>query len=371
MMAEAEEAEFDRVLVDLGERFNMNREQYIPGLGAVTVWTGCKFDERDRPYTQDPAIMLLEEWKPDLPAFSEKIYFDRPADPQAALLVFRNRAGKVLGTLARFAAHADIVAACVWDYGRGNMQENQYHFDWPGYLRQGVESALGGVGIAVCGPCGNLSTKKRALQGYAAGDRQAREFGGGVAGACLAAWQERPPAWQPLILGETAWDQVWLPMRAGFPRSRQELEKAPERARQYAAEYKAAIADKAPAYRIKQLIDEYLHWVWVPLIVDRWVGLAEEEMRDQRLAVELEAVRLNDLVLAGLPGESMAETCLWLRAQSLGQRLVVLDQVNGYCSYQTTGEQYRQGAYSYASSCLAREATAMTRMAALNLIRKV
>jgi len=132
-----------------------------------------------------------------------------------------------------------------------------------------------------------------------------------------------------------------------------------------------AIGAGAPAFRVKQFIDAYWHWSWAPKIMDRWAGLADDEMASHSMRVEVEAIKLNDLVLAGLPGESMTETCQWLRAQSAGQRLIVLDQVNGYCAYQTTREQYDLGGYGYACSCLSRDAADLTRRQALEVIRCV
>jgi hypothetical protein len=314
--------------------------------------------------------MLLEQWEPKLPVLDKPTCFDRPADPQAALLVFRSRAGKVLGTLTRFAAHADIVGCCATN-GCGDTTEYHYHFDWPGYLRRTVESELGGIGVSVCGPCGNLSTKKRLLPGYEAGDRQAREIGSGVANACLDAWSRTPPEWQPLHLGRPAHARVNLPLRETLPRDREELKLADKRTEELKVAFQKAIEARECPSTIRQLIDDYQHWSWMSRIVDRWVGLSEQEMRDRTFSVELEAVRLNDLVLAGLPGETLTETCQWLRAQSLGNRLVVLDQVNGYCAYQTTREQYDLGGYSYACSCLAREAGPLTRQYALELVRSL
>lgn len=371
MMGRAEEAEMAYVLADLGDRFNMNREQYIPGLGAVTVWGGFEYDATGRPYTQDPDLMLLAGWRPDLPAFRERIYFDRPADPQGAVLAFRGRDGKMLGTLARFAAHADIVGAC-WDRGGADPASYRYHFDWPGFLRQRLERQFGGVGIAVCGPCGNLSPKKVVKPGYEWGVAEARRIGAGVGDALLAAWEDSPPAWAPLSLGNCANASVAAPLRPEFPRSHAEMaEQAPRRAEEFRKAYQDAIAAGAPAYRVKQLIDAYWHWSWVPKIVDRWAGLSDDELAGRSLRAEVAAVRINDLLLAGLPGESMTETCLWLRAQTIGRRLIVVDQVNGYCAYQTTREQFDLGAYSYACSCLAREAESLTRSQALEVIRRV
>jgi len=366
----AEEAEVSYVVADLGSRFNLNREQYIPGLGAVTVWSGCEFDEDDRPYSNDPSIMLLREWKPDLPAFRDRIYFDRPADPQGVLVVFRKPGGAVIGTLVRFAGHPDIVGACACNFCRGGMEEYHYHFDWPGYVREAAEKRLGGIGLCVVGPCGNLSSKKRSVPGYESGDKQSREMGYGIVDACLSECESRSLGWRPLRLGAPQHTEVGLPLRESFPKSRAEVEACPEKADQYRKAYLQAIENGEPPHRIRELIDLCHHWSWAPNIVDRWCGLSDEELTRGTMSVELVAVGLNDLVLAGLPGESLTETCQWLRAQSLGERLVVFDMINGYGCYQTTREQYDLGGYSAACSCLSRDADAATREESLRLIRR-
>jgi hypothetical protein len=360
VMVQAREAELAYVLPDLGDRFNMNREQDIPGLGRVTVWTGCMFDAEGRAYTQDPSIMLLEDWKPGLSSFASPIYFDRPADPQAALLVFRDRSGNVLGSLTRFAAHPDIVGACVWNWGRRPMADYRYHFDWPGYVRQRMETHLGGIGLCIVGPCGDLSTKKLGLAGYEAGDRQAREIGHGIADACLAEWGRVSPAWQALTIGQPAHRDLALPLRDTVPARRADLVALPERTRAAERAYQAAIRAGADPHTIKRLIDHYHHFQWMPNIVDRWAGLTEEELAGRVINVEPVALRLNDLVLAGLPGESMRDTAAWLREQTGGNRLISFDLINGYAVYQSTAEQYDRGGYGGTCSCLAREAEAIS-----------
>lgn len=367
-IANAQEAELSCAIADLGTDWNLCREQYIPGLGAVTVWAGLEFDEDGRPYSQDPDIMLLAGWKPDLPAFKDRIYFDRPADPQGGLLAFRSKAtGQVLGSLARFSAHVDIVGSATGL--RGGMDEYHYHPDWPGDLREAVESELGGIGIAVCGPCGNLSTKRRWLEGYEGGTTESLRIGSGVASACLDAFREESTAWEPVRLGESAGAAVDLPMRDSIPADRDALRAHEDRANEYRQAFEAAIQAGKPAFEIKQLIDEHYHWSCMKKICDNWAGLSDEEMRRRVMTVELEALRLNDLVLAGLPGESLTETCAWLKAQSIGDRLLVFDQINGYCIYMTTPEQYDLGGYSYWCSTLARNAEPLMRRSALRVIR--
>jgi hypothetical protein len=371
MISGAEEAELSYAVVDLGDRHNFNREQYIPGIGMVTVWTGCEFDEEDRPYCQNPGIMLLYGWNPDPSFFKDRIYFDRPNDPQGVLLVVRNRKGKVLGTLSRFSAHADVVGGCLCQPGAPDSNHLHYHFDWPGYLRLAAEEKLGGMGVCVCGPCGNQSTKKRLIPGYQAGDRQARQIAQDVFKELFDGWEKTNSGWQTLSLGRVSSGSIKLPLRETMPHDQNELSKIPEITAKYLQARDAAIQAKEPAFKIKKAIDTHIHWEVVDRIINRWAGLLDEELAGRYINVEVEAVQINDLVLAGLPGESMAEASLWLRAQSLGTKLIALDQVNGYCAYQTTREQYDLGGYSFWCSCLARGAETLSRRKALDMIRDV
>lgn len=103
----AEECDCYVAECDMGTEFTFNREQYVEELGGVTVWTGMSFDEEGRPYTQNPDIMLLRGYQPKLPVFDQPIYFDNPNDQMAYLFLFKNKEGKTIGTLSRFAAHPD------------------------------------------------------------------------------------------------------------------------------------------------------------------------------------------------------------------------------------------------------------------------
>lgn len=374
-IARAEEAEVSYALADLGTDWNMCREQYVPGLGAVTVWSGLEFAPDGRPYTQDPSIMLLADWKPDLPAFRGPIFFDRPADPQGALIVFRSRRSRqVLGHLSRFAAHPDIVgSAATHSRTPGEYTMSEYHYDpdWPGDLREACEAELGGIGLSVCGPTGNLSAKKRWPYGYRAGVEESRRIGRGVAEQCLRALHEHGSNWAPARLLGMAQSRLQLPMRPAVPRSHAELIATQQRqVDEYRDAYRSAIAAGEPAYRIKRLIDDYHMWTCMDRIVDRWAGISDEELAERALTVEVEALRLNDVVLAGLPGENLTQTNAWLKANSLGDNLVTLDAINGYTVYMTTREQYDLGGYSYWCSALSRDASPVLWDGALKTIRQ-
>jgi hypothetical protein len=67
----------------------------------------------------------------------------------------------------------------------------------------------------------------------------------------------------------------------------------------------------------------------------------------------------------------LTETCQWIKAQSIGNKLVVLDQVNGYMGYMVTSEAYDQGGYSYWGSILRRDSERIMKKSALELIRSL
>ena len=101
MVDAAEEAEVSHATVDLEGRYNFGREVYVPELGgAVCVWGGALCTDRpDRPpYALEPKVLVSGGYRPDITRFDEPIYFDRPVDSLASILVFRNMSGDVPGT---------------------------------------------------------------------------------------------------------------------------------------------------------------------------------------------------------------------------------------------------------------------------------
>ena len=370
MMLTAEEADLSYIIVDLEDRFNVNREQYIPELGAVTVWAGLQYDSDGRPYSRNPDVMNLYGYKPDIQAFKNNIYFDRPADSQGALLVFRSKAGKVLGTITRFAAHPDVA---VLFESMGITDQYKYHWDWPGYLREAMDKSIGGTGLYVNGPCGNLSVRKgfEGMSTYEACDREALRIGTEIAEAFLAVWDSTPKAWEDIKLTGIKAGKADLPMRDSMPYSIEDSKCRDLQIKKSRDDLETAQKNAAPPALIKRLIDEKMHQNCIGTIINSWVGITDSELKSRSVAVEVEAVSLNGLVFAGLPGECLTETCQRLKAQSIGNRLIVLDQVNGYMGYMVTAEAYDQGGYSYWGSWLRRDAEKILRKKMLELIRQI
>ncbi|MFA5865049.1 MAG: hypothetical protein WC975_10240 [Phycisphaerae bacterium] len=370
VISESWESELSYGIADLGSGFNFNREVYVPELGAVTAWGGrLNTDQPGYPYTQDPDALLLCGYRPEIPAFSKPIYFDRPVDPLAALMVFRAKSGEVLGALVRYSGHPDIAASGA---GLGLRPEQfRYHFDWPGYVRRIVESEIGGIGVCVNGPCGNVGMKYTAPNTYEEADRLARRIGEGIASAVLASWKEEKTKWESIHIGSILNDTADLPLRDLFPARRADLiteEALRRRGETLFKELELLQGAHARPTQIKQMVDEIQFTSCIRSMVEKWTNLSDAELAKRVMQVDLEAIRINDLVLAGFPGETMTETSMMVQAQSIGRKLITFDQVNGYHAYMTSDNAHNEGGYSYWGGLVARGSEGILRRKALDII---
>lgn len=345
---------------DVGNRFSVNREQYIEGLGGVTVWAGLDFDAQGRAYTQNPEIMLLRGYKPALPIFDKPIYFDNPVDSKAYLFVFSDEAGHVIGTLSRFAAHPDVAVlfeSILFDH-TDLQSKYRYDYDWPGTVSQCLEEAFHAPSLYLNGPCANLSTKKNHehMDTYEAAAAECRRLGREIADVLLARYQEKR-----VSLGDTRRIKAIrftadLPMREDFPHSVKEaLEDLPQKKEAAEQALREAIARNEAAYTIKRLIDDryrldanyhYLYGV---------CGFDEETLKRHTVPVSVSALQLGDYLFVGVPGESLVEMGDWLRSTFTGVKTIPVDQVNGYYSYMATPTTLTLGGYTYWASWVARE----------------
>lgn len=362
MMREAVEVDVTVAEADFGTECSFNREQYVEGLGGVTVWSGMSYDEQDRPYTQNPDIMLLRGYKPDLPVFDKPIYFDNPNDPKAYLFVFRDHAsGKVVGSVSRFAAHPDV--AVLFELKReipDDIRHAQYHYDydWPGYLSDGLEDVFGGISVYMNGPCADLSSKKRwdGMDTYEASAADCRRLAELFRKKLLDAFrkEEKPVRFDRPLKAETF--EIELPMKEDFPRSRNDFSDWEDRVRAAKKKKEDAIAAGRPASEIKRLIDDEWRTIYFRHMVFSTGNFTEEELASHRLTVHPTALQFGEYLFVGVPGESLVDMTLWLRSEFSGVKTIPIDQVNGYYNYMATPRSMTLGGYTYWCSWVAREA---------------
>lgn len=330
-----------------GTKFSYNREQYVHGLGGVTVWAGLKYDENGKPYSQDPGRMLLRGYQPGLPVFDKPIWFDNPNDPLAYLFVFKDENGNVIGTMSRFAAHPDVAVL----FESHHVHDYKYNYDWPGYLCEVMETAFNAPAMYINGPCANLAMKK-GFEGFVTYDSSAAEakrIGEELAAFLLENYRDhRVPMGDPDNC-KTARYEIRLPMRDNLPHSRSEWTTPSMEASEQAAEQhlQNGIAQGLPAYEIKSRVDDRYRATYSCMYLYRTCYFTDEEFASRRARVDLNVLRLGDYVFMGIPGESLVEMTHWMRSTFKGSKTVTLDQVNGYYSYMATPTTLTLGGYTY------------------------
>lgn len=355
MMGRAEEFTCQVAEADFGAECNFNREQYVAGLGGVTVWSGMDFDEEGRPYTQNDAIMLLRGYHPQLPVFDKPIYFDNPADPKAYLFRFLNKDGETIGTLSRFAGHPDV--AVLFEL-RGVNDQYKFNFDWPGYLSEKLERDLGGTSIYLNGPCADLTVKKGfdGMDTYEVCAAEARRIGEGFADRLEQRLASRPLPLKNADRLKAATFYLEMPMRDNYPTS-SDFSHWDEDVNEAEQRLQEAIAAGEPAYRVKQLIDDRFRTANDRSLLEDGTGFSDEILRSHRVPVTVSALQLGDYTFVGVPGESLCDMSIWLRSQFTGVKTIPVDQVNGYYGYVATPRSLTMGGYTYWSSWVRHDAT--------------
>lgn len=358
MIARAEEFDLYACEADFGTECTFNREQYVEGLGGVTIWTGMSFDEQGRPHTEDKSIMLLQGYEPDLPVFDKPIYFDNPNDPKAYLFKFVNKKGETIGTLSRFAAHPDV--GVLFEQRRHPDIDKMYHYnhDWPGYMSESFEAKYGGISVYLNGPCGDLSTKKDNTMycTYEDSDadcqRLAKWFGGKLADA-FDTEAHKVDANQ---IFKTDTFTIPLPMKEDIPHERMDKAYWDKRFLDAKAAVEEAIAAGEPAYKVKHLIDEKWRSMQLYHLLFYKSKYTQEELATHIVNVDVTVMSFAGYLFVGLPGECLVDMTLWLRSEFTGVKTIPVDQVNGYFNYMATPRTLTLGGYTYWSSWVSREA---------------
>ncbi|HTL51095.1 MAG TPA: hypothetical protein VL860_00825, partial [Planctomycetota bacterium] len=97
----------------------------------------------------------------------------------------------------------------------------------------------------------------------------------------------------------------------------------------------------------KRILDrlELLHFYKLKAFY-HFTGCSEEKLQPNMLMNQpLPIIQLGPVVIAGLPGEPFNEYSARLRAETLGDNLIVCDQANGYVGYVPTAAQVPLGSY--------------------------
>ena len=212
------------------------------------------------------------------------------------------------------------------------------------------------------GPCADLTTRKGFggdLGTYEGSSRECRRIGNELAEVLLAGFAaKRVPLGDADNL-EAIELTVELPLQEGYPRSLKELDTWHEKTEAAEKALQEAMAQNAPAYRVKQLIDDCWRIGHIPHVVQDLMAFTDDELQRGSSPVTVSAMKLGQYLFVGVPGECLSEMGTWLRSTFTGVKTVAVDQVNGYYNYMVNPTWLTLGGYTYWASWISREATAI------------
>jgi len=273
----------------------------------------------------------------DIPDIPDKLLLDGPADTLIQALFFCSESGEPVGSLSRWAAHP-----CT-----ANIKGDMHTGDYPAYLRNRLEEKFGGSAVFFTGPCGNqtplIPAKSREL---------AREIGYRTADLLLECLDGGK--WEDITRADPFSADVELPIRSDYPetpeQAGQDLAAAREKLKELRSSGGTLKELKAVSEEIERLryAAEETHYTFV--------GMHVRGRPPGSRFHPLFALRINDTIIAGLPGEPFGDYSIRLRRQFPGLDLIVVDECNGYLGYFPTKEEYPLGGYESAFALFAPEA---------------
>ena len=360
MIARAEECEVFAAECDMGTEYSFNREQYIEGLGGVTVWRGMKFDEKGRPYTQDPNIMLLRGYKPNLPALDNPIYFDNNVDQMAYLFMFKNKKGETIGTVSRFAAHPDVGVLFEHSENPERLKEYHYDYDWTGYLADDMAATYGGIGMYINGPCADLATKKDCSPGHGTYEASAKEcirLANSIGSRMREIFDANARKLNTEEVFKTETFEIVMPMKEDIPDNYADMQKCRDRHNALQKEFEKAVEENRSPYEVKLIIDELWRSAHIlHMCRGEKFGFTAEQLKTHNVTVYVPALRFCGYLFVGVPGESLVDMTLWMRSRFTGTKTIPVDQCGGYYNYVATPRSLSLGGYTYWSSWISRDA---------------
>ena len=329
---------------------NLCRRLHIKGFGAFTFYYGYRAiapGKTDLSHMLKTALSSLAKGEPyqlrgyevkgdsatdfKVPpapiAVKKPLYARKPDDDALQALFFRTPKGKAIGSVVRFAAHPASADAQSATYCSG---------DYPAYLRRRVEKVFGGTTLFLGGPCGDQCAQvgRRSVV-------TAKKIGERIANLAISGL--RHASWKEDGIVAVSSPRAALAVRKDYPKSMQAAEK---RAAELAEEIKALAAKGGSLKRIKRLSDEYEFNLYIgDRSINCWTGLDTDRLKGRTIHTPLFLLRIGQWAIAGLPGEPFGRFSSRMRKETIGDRLIVAEEANGYFVYLPTAREYMHGSY--------------------------
>ena len=198
--------------------------------------------------------------------------------------------------------------------------------DWPGYAHRFVEEALGADCVALFGQgcCGNINNEPRGT--FEVAEQQGRT----LAAAVLDASENMELSDEAAVGSQSV--VLQLPLQP--PPSADEA-----RALLAQAEESLEAGKETDGYGMQKTRQGLVAWA------KRLLALAEADAEDLTQPFEIQALRLGDIAIVGLPGEVFVEYQLRIKECSPFEHTLVLAYTNGNIGYLPAAAAFPEGGY--------------------------
>jgi len=247
---------------------------------------------------------------------------DGVVDPEVGVIRFDSSEGRPVGALVNYACHAVVL-------GPSNVE---FSADYPGQACSVLDEAKGSgfTGLFLNGASGDINPISS--RGYACpgGFSDVERIGSILAWEALKALEETETSQEAQV--SAASEVLRLASRKPSPL---EAESQVQMQRRRIAELKAKDAEQS------QLLAELA-------ILRYFCKNLEEAQRpggEETQAMEVQAMRIGDAVLIGIPGEAFAEIGLRIKADAGRRGILVVGYANGFVGYIPTEPAFQEGGY--------------------------
>ena len=329
------------------EAIRLARESLQPvSVGAASaIQDGLAFNRRG--VTRDGSVIMPWMYSSlERPLGPTNLrYLEGPTDPEVGVVCFRDADGRAVAALLHFTCHPVNVYAHV-----PNLVVSA---DWPGAWAAGLRDVYGsGVPLVINGCCGNINPWPPFQPDFHPDHRRMGRELTETAGRVI----ERLTFSEDSFLDYRT-RVVPLPIRPVAPHSLDD-------ARKMLAEY----PKPKPSSHNPSDID----WDWMTAALTLSVHLLHA--RQPTLAYEIQALRVGDIALVGLPGEPFVEGQLAIKIGSPTYPTYVAHCTSQYVGYLPTREAFARGGHEVNTSYwskLAPEALEMVVENAVGLLKEV
>ncbi|WP_262679750.1 neutral/alkaline non-lysosomal ceramidase N-terminal domain-containing protein [Paenibacillus sp. J5C2022] len=232
-----------------------------------------------------------------------------PIDPEVSVMRIDDTAGNPIGVVTNYACHTDVVGG------------TEYSGDYPGELSAVIKKVLGAevVSLFMMGASGNINHID--VQGGCSDDnaslsRHYEKMGRILAGEVVKVREKI----------RTSPDSVKLEIRQSF----------------FPMEYRAPTDSEVSAARttLRTVSPQDVEHAFAKELLEA------AEMKDGAVEIEIQAVRIGDYAVIGLPAELFVEFGLEIKDKSPFRMTFINELCNGSVdAYLCTREAYRQGGY--------------------------